>query len=137
MLTVNSPMQRMGEYRDSLINWLKQSKNKLLLGSSYLVIGVLCFEAGWLQKSLVASESFEFTIETKTLQIAPQVEEIQLAVPPKTTDQVCRFIGSKKSNKYHHPQSRCAKQIKQENQICFSSVEAAQARHYVPGCLEL
>lgn len=127
----------MGEYRDRSINWLKQRKNNLLLGSSYLVIGVLCFEAGWLQKSLVASESFEFTIETKTLPIAPQVEEIQLTVPPKTTDQVCQFIGSKKSNKYHHPQSRCAKQIKQENQICFSSVEAAQARHYVPGCLGL
>lgn len=129
-------MQRIRECRDRSINWLKQRKNNLLLGLSYLVIGALCFEAGWLQKSLVVSESIEVAIETKAVPVVPQVEEIQSIAPPETAAQPCQFVGSKKSNKYHHPQSRCAKQIKQENQICFPSVEAARARHYVPGCLE-
>ena len=48
----------------------------------------------------------------------------------------CQFVGSKKSNKYHHPESRCAVQIKPENRVCFSSREVAEARHYVPGCLQ-
>lgn len=134
-------MQRLGEYRDNLINWLKKRKNNLLLGLSYLVIGVLCFEAGWLQKSLVTSEAIQVTVATAVSQGDNLLKEVSQTVPTKTDSSApvepCQFVGSKKSNKYHHPLSRCAKQIKQENQVCFSSVEAAQARHYVPGCLEL
>jgi hypothetical protein len=48
----------------------------------------------------------------------------------------CTFVGSKNSNKYHAPTSRCAKQIKPANIVCFDSVEAATAKGYLQGCLD-
>jgi methylphosphotriester-DNA--protein-cysteine methyltransferase len=42
------------------------------------------------------------------------------------------FIGSTKSDKYHYPDCRAAKNIKPENKIWFSSSEDARAHGYVP-----
>jgi micrococcal nuclease len=42
------------------------------------------------------------------------------------------FVGSVKSNKYHYPSCRWAKEILPENEIWFSSSEDARAHGYVP-----
>lgn len=47
----------------------------------------------------------------------------------------CHWVGSKKSNKYHHPSTRCAESIKESNRICFDTPEDAKAKGYVPGCM--
>lgn len=47
----------------------------------------------------------------------------------------CHWVGSKKSNKYHHPSTRCAESIKESNRICFDTPEEAKAKGYVPGCM--
>jgi len=43
-----------------------------------------------------------------------------------------QFVGSIKSNKYHYPNCRAAKNIKDENKIWFASSEDARAHGYVP-----
>jgi len=52
--------------------------------------------------------------------------------------QNCAFVGSKNSNKYHLPTCQFAKRIKPENIVCFSSVEDAQKKRYLPdkGCIK-
>jgi hypothetical protein len=42
------------------------------------------------------------------------------------------FVGSTKSDKYHYPDCRAAKNIKPENEIWFSSSADARANGYVP-----
>ncbi len=48
------------------------------------------------------------------------------------TDKNCVFVGSKNSNKYHLLSCRWAKNIKPENQICFSSKNDAESKGYLP-----
>lgn len=120
---------------------------KLWLGIAFLLVAVLSFEAGVLKEALE---------EPKPLILAAPNVLSPVAVPeriggtksvalPKPTDvntvsvteqDGCMLVGSKNSNKYHAPTSRCAKQIKPENRVCFASIEAATAKGYLAGCLE-
>lgn len=43
-----------------------------------------------------------------------------------------KYVGSKKSNKYHHPSCRWAKKIKSYNLVTFRSAKEAQKAGYVP-----
>lgn len=128
--------------------WTKFGRS-LYLGATFLLIGIFSFEAGTLQKSL--GQPTPVVIYTAAL---PQENNAQTVAPesvpdsppaglnlnktaPDTVPAVdCPLIGSKNSNKYHHPTSRCAKQIKVENRRCFLSAEDAAAQGYLPGCLE-
>lgn len=51
-------------------------------------------------------------------------------------DQVCVFVGSRNSDKYHLPKCSWAKRIKPENRICFTSAADAESKGYKPGCIE-
>lgn len=124
---------------------LQEKLAKLWLGIAFLLVAALAFEAGWLKRSL--GESEPLIIAAPTALPAPTIPVRQAgseANVPATTSSVqkdespvaCAFVGSKKSNKYHLPTSRCAKQIKSENRLCFASVEAAKAKGYLAGCLE-
>ncbi|MDH4330072.1 MAG: hypothetical protein OEV93_00790 [Candidatus Moranbacteria bacterium] len=47
----------------------------------------------------------------------------------------CEFVGSKNSNKYHKKTCSWATRIKEENRVCFESIEDAKSKNYVPaGC---
>lgn len=43
-----------------------------------------------------------------------------------------KYVGSKRSNKYHYPSCRWAKKIKPYNLVTFQSVKKAQEAGYVP-----
>ncbi|MEO0248925.1 MAG: Ada metal-binding domain-containing protein [candidate division WOR-3 bacterium] len=43
-----------------------------------------------------------------------------------------KFVGSLKSNKYHHPACSAAKQIKPENLVTFKTAKEAQEAGYIP-----
>ena len=47
-----------------------------------------------------------------------------------------KYVGSKKSNKYHYPTCRYAQKIKPNNLVTFKSAQEAKAAGYVPckGC---
>lgn len=122
--------------------------NQLLLGGAFLLVGVFTFEAGLLQKSLgqptpviirVADTGYS-PAQISTGGVSADSAEKVSTQSSQTTESTpvsnCQFVGSKKSNKYHHPASRCAKQIKAENKRCFQSAEDAAAKGYLPGCLE-
>ncbi len=120
-------------------SWYEAFGERALLGLSFLLVAVLSFEAGWLQKSL------RETGDPIVVNVAPQpaapapptVASVSSESSPQAAESTqCVFVGSKKSNKYHHPASRCAKQIKLENKRCFESLESATRAGYLPGCLE-
>lgn len=43
-----------------------------------------------------------------------------------------KYVGTKKSNKYHLPSCHCANNIKPNNLVAFKSAKEAQAAGYVP-----
>jgi methylphosphotriester-DNA--protein-cysteine methyltransferase len=43
-----------------------------------------------------------------------------------------KYVGSKKSNKYHYPSCRWAEKIKPYNLVTFGSAKEAQEAGYVP-----
>ena len=43
-----------------------------------------------------------------------------------------KYVGSKKSNKYHYPSCRWAKKIKPNNLVTFQSAKEAQEAGYIP-----
>lgn len=43
-----------------------------------------------------------------------------------------KYVGSKKSNKYHYPSCRWAKKIKPNNLVTFQSAKEAQKAGYIP-----
>lgn len=127
----------------SLIQKLKGSIDKIWLASAFILVSALSYEAGSIQQALAEPEPL--VIEVPAVIPAQAVPEKQSAALPSTSrasaaalsdTQGCIFVGSKNSNKYHVPASRCAKQIKAENRVCFSSVDAALAKGYIAGCLE-
>lgn len=129
--------------------WGEKYGSRLVLAIALLLVGALSFEAGWLRKSLSETApmvirvtepthpSVQTEVPIPAAPLPPQPSVVPsggaqgLAVPNST----CAYVGSKKSNKYHDPNSRCAKQIKPDNQRCFTSREDAQAKGYLPGCL--
>jgi hypothetical protein len=51
----------------------------------------------------------------------------------KESAENCKYVGSKNSDKYHLPDSGTAKNIKEENKVCFSSKEEAESKGYTAG----
>lgn len=43
-----------------------------------------------------------------------------------------KYVGSKKSNKYHYPTCKWAKKISPDNLVTFASASDALAKGYVP-----
>jgi hypothetical protein len=121
----------------------RERLGKIWLGFAFILVAVLGFEAGLLKRSLgeiapliVAAPSPVPAPVNPVRATVSQMSETVASNPPTNPSADCAFVGSKKSNKYHAPTSRCAKQIKSENRLCFASVDAAKAKGYLPGCLE-
>lgn len=57
---------------------------------------------------------------------------VQVQPQESTTTTGEKYVGSKKSDKYHYPDCRWAKKILPENEIWFSSSDEARAAGYVP-----
>lgn len=132
-------------FKGSGKQWWDAYGSRLILALAFLLVGVLSFEAGLLQQRLSAPpEPVIIRVaepaslpQPKTItgkeNAATVVRETQ-TLPE--TQASCALVGSKNSNKYHHPATRCAKQIKPANKVCFASVEDAKAKGYIAGCLE-
>lgn len=126
--------------------------SKLWLAVAFFLVAVLSFEAGVLKKSLKENEPVVIAVPNtvkpaavparlKTDSVSAPVTSVTSEVGKGTSilsgkEVNCVFVGSKNSNKYHDPNSRCAKQIKVENRVCFASVEQATVKGYIVGCLK-
>jgi len=119
---------------------------KVVLLAGFILVAAIAFEAGTLkgqkwqkepliiEKPAIIAESANLTDSTSNSQNnAPEAskltEESQIS---EYTESNCAYVGSKNSNKYHLPTCRFAKNIKPENLVCFSSIEAAVQRNYQP-----
>jgi hypothetical protein len=121
--------------------WL-QYENKIIFILGLVLVAVLSFEAGVMkgknmqQNQVVVNQNAARDCKIDS-QSAPEGQNL----PQKATDissgtnnqpSNCAFVGSKNSNKYHLPACRWAKQIKPENRVCFSSIDDAVKRGYLP-----
>lgn len=147
----------MGDILKNALNKLKDTwsvhNREVLLFLGVMLVGIIGFEAGLVQgqsfqsKPLViekpasppvsvaqvAGASDENGIAAKKIATTTQGQTVAQGVP---SDQSCKFVGSRNSDKYHLPTCSFAKRIKPENRVCFSSEEDAKARGYKAGCLK-
>ena len=132
------------------LNFLKNHETKIVLIFGFILVAGLSFEIGFLQGKKALESPLIIEKASQSSQIEPQsVQNPQPAkdttssqnlaqTSPATLPQNCAFVGSKNSNKYHLPSCRYAKFIKPENVVCFSSIEDATAKNYLPdkGCIK-
>lgn len=65
--------------------------------------------------------------KTPTVEVSPDPTPTQ-----EREDQIYKYVGSMESDKYHDPNCRHAKNIKESNEIWFTSTEDADANGYKP-----
>ena len=63
---------------------------------------------------------------------SPPVGQAEALPPERPPAAQVMYVGSTRSNKYHYPTCKWAKQIKPGSLIRFKSVEEARQRHYIP-----
>ncbi len=127
--------------------WIWEKREKLLILVGVVLVGILCFEAGFLQGKTrpgaplvlsVPEVSTEVSLEKKDSN--PPFSGVSpvgsVAEKKGTVKEDCPFVGSKNSNKYHVATCLVAKRIKPENRVCFASKEEAEKRNYIPSCLK-
>lgn len=126
--------------------WLGEYGKRLYMGIVILLVGLLSFLAGNIHSSIQEIKPLLVSVpstlpdarpveRTSREDTTPIRESSGSSAPTKPTNETCAYVGSKNSNKYHLPTSRCAKQIKPENRVCFASTDAASEKGYLPGCL--
>ncbi len=129
------------KFKEFWINY----ETKIILVLGFILVAIISFEVGALKginlsqkplviekASLVKSGSPEpssgMPSQAQNLTSEPKKDPTSSVVLPQN----CMFVGSKNSNKYHLPTCRYAKSINPENRVCFSSLEEAQSKGYVP-----
>lgn len=126
--------------------WFEKYGGKLYFSLVLLLVGSLSFMAGKISEEIRPEKPIVISVPNEIPEAKPVEKRIISGVQAtnetlssQTTDPVvanqCAYVGSRKSNKYHLPTSRCAKQIKTENKICFVDLAAAEKKGYLPGCL--
>ncbi|MCX6763141.1 MAG: hypothetical protein NTZ97_00175 [Candidatus Moranbacteria bacterium] len=133
--------------------FIKNHENKLILVLGFILVAGLSFEAGLVRGKgnpespiVIEKPSPSSKIEPQAANPAPasadtpfvQSSQNLSSVPAQPETKNCAFVGSKNSNKYHLPTCQYAKRIKPENIVCFSSVEDAVSKNYLPdkGCIK-
>ena len=123
---------------------IKNKQADIILIIGIILISLISFGAGRLTAPNLSKQPL--IIQDPTAAMFPVVQEdIREDVIRKDTlsgliqedirkDVIQRgqFVGSLKSNKYHHPDCPFAQKISLENQIWFQSEEEAQRAGYVP-----
>ncbi|MBP9751735.1 MAG: hypothetical protein KBD19_02650 [Candidatus Moranbacteria bacterium] len=126
-------------------DFFRRERERLVLFSALVLVGVLSFQAGFLAGG--SSVALPLVIEKPAVATSNPgrvagVSDASPAGDPKSAAAVtpekkdCAFVGSRNSTLYHLPTCASAKRIKPENIVCFVSVEDAVARGYKPGCLK-
>jgi hypothetical protein len=129
--------------------WLEYGNN-IVLALGIALIGLICFEAGFLKGKKSQTESVVVNQPAclpagKACAPCPKPEnqgdKTPPSLPPLTKgsteegsadNQNCAYAASKNSDKFHLASCQWAAKIKPENKVCFSSAEEAAARGYQP-----
>ncbi len=108
---------------------------KLVLVTGFVLVALISFQFGKIEGKKGQSKPIviEKTIEvakidqggTPTVAGASTPESTKNPTEAKILAPNCAYVGSKSSNKVHLPTCRYAKTIKQENLVCFKSLDDA------------
>lgn len=120
------------------LKFVKGNQADIVLVIGIILISLISFGAGRLTAPNLSNQPL--IIQEPTAAIFPAVqddiqEDIRKDVIQDTLSGVIQkgeFVGSIKSDKYHHPDCPFAQKIAPENQIWFQSEEEAQAAGYLP-----
>jgi len=127
--------------------WIWEKREKLLILLGVVLVGILCFEAGFLEGKTRPGAPLVLSVPEISQDVSPEKKEsnppfsgvlpVGSVVEKDGAVKVdCPFVGSKNSNKYHSVTCLVAKRIKPENRVCFASKEEAEKRNYIPSCLK-
>jgi len=142
--------------REKMKKIFTENEFRVVLGAGLILIASVAFEGGYLKGKTALNSPIVIEKPIQTQNLSSEVVQGNAFGGQKTTQEAeidpsgsdtpgknpavggtsCAFVGSKNSNKYHLPTSRCARQIKPENLVCFASVEDAKAKNYQEGCLK-
>lgn len=139
-----------------IFRFLSQNQDKIVLVIGAILIAAIGFAAGRLttvrpqsepivieepeqsiaEGSKIKGEALEVTRQTEK---DSQSEEKEQAPTEKlkenkeeSEEATVKYIGSKSGKKYHYPDCRYGKKIKEENQVWFKSAKEAQEAGYEP-----
>ncbi|MBP7811737.1 MAG: hypothetical protein KA054_02750 [Candidatus Moranbacteria bacterium] len=126
--------------------WWRKHRDSLVLFFGVLTVGVLGFEAGFIQGMSKQQDPLrielapeEAMMSTETRESAPVMETGgqrigQLLAGPSQEN--CSFVASRNSTLFHAATCAVVKRIKQENKLCFKDAGEAEARGLKRGCLK-
>lgn len=141
----------MGLFTEKIKKFFSENEFRLILIAGFILVASISFESGYLrgksvQRSPIIIENSsrslkneqEAIVNDKAASSTTQQNSASSEAKLEPEKKACAYMGSKNSDKYHLPTCRWAKQIKQENIVCFSSVEDATAAGYQPdkGCVK-
>ena len=81
---------------------------------------------------IVTTDGKTYSFTTQKTSTSPPIVQPAGTPPPLPVTSQGKYVGSTKSNKYHHPNCRYAKQIQWANEIWFESKEEAESAGYIP-----
>ena len=148
----------MAEIYEKIKQFFKKNEFRIALFLGLILVATISFEAGLIsaknkQNSPLVIEKItqikNWSSEGASGSLSEAQNSVQEAkdgiaspnIPAQNLSadkQNCAYVGSKNSNKYHMPTCRFAKLIKPKNIVCFSSVEDATTKGYLPdkGCIK-
>ncbi len=81
---------------------------------------------------IVTTDGKTYSVTTQKASTSVSIVQPAGTPPPLPVTSQGEYVGSTKSNKYHYPDCRYAKQIQWANEIWFNSKGEAEAAGYVP-----
>lgn len=136
----------------TLKNFIKNNQERFLFVFIVILVAIISFKAGIIKEKEEKASDLKIFInnekgltaeEKETMALGQAVQRKGLTEEAKenqtgTSDknrEDCFYVGSKNSDKYHTKDCRWSSQIKEENRVCFDSVEDAVSKGYKPaGC---
>jgi hypothetical protein len=135
-----------------VVKFVKSYQERCLFIVVVILVALISFRAGGLREKESQSSDIKISInegtnlteeEKKLLALGTAVQrkgladETQVLGENKTVKSIenCNFIGSKNSDKYHTPDCHWSEKIKEENRVCFETIEEARGKGYqAAGC---
>src|SRR3989344_7956925 len=110
--------------QNSINNDLKEQTSYYVCPDSSIIVSDLnlCPKG---EKILPIQDSQDEEIKENIKELINDSKEV------KSEDE-CKYVGSKNSDKYHIPSCIWAKRIKSENLVCFNNKEEAENKGYKP-----
>ncbi len=137
-----------------MINFIKNNQERFLFGAIVILVAFISFRAGELKEKEQQSSNIKISLnqsqnlsdnQKKAIALGKAIQRKGLTekVAENSENSItsstkkCLLVGSKNSDKYHVLECHWAERIKEENRVCFESIEDAESKGYKPAsCCE-